>query len=318
MRIIQFEQRSPEWLDWRQGGIGASEAAAVIGQSPWDTAQELWEKKMGLRPGAKMNYAMQRGVDYEDEARAYFEERIGEEFTPICCQHDEADFVRASLDGINFGMTGGLEIKIPGLKTHQMALAGKVPIYYDYQMQHQMMVADWDFIWYGSYVPETKTGTHFKVHRNEEMIAELWEAEHDFWQHVLERRPMYSPEWGEAAAMWLMAGIDLDDAKIAKELAADRIRKLMPDGLNKFKAAGVTASVWDKFTGYDWVSIATDLGCDKLEDLDSFRPLVMGGYDELLIAEALKMSLEEMSTKYGMRSGEIFTVKPSTRKKSVN
>lgn len=316
MQIIEFEQRSPEWLDWRQGGIGASEAAAVIGQSPWETPQELWERKMGLRSGPKMNAAMQRGVDFEDEARAFFEDRIGEEFTPMCGQHDDAGFIRASFDGLTMGFTTGLEIKVPGMKTHQMVLAGKVPSYYQIQVQHQLLVAELDFLWFGSYVPETKSGHYLKVYRDEEMIAEIWESEHEFWQHVIERRPMYSPEWGEAAAMWLLAEVDLADAKKAKELAAERIRRLMPEGMGKFKAAGVTASVWDKFTGYDWSAVATALGFESVEALDKFRPMVPGSYDEQKVAEALGLSLEELSKQYGQRSGEIFTVKASSRKKS--
>lgn len=316
MQIVSYEQRSQEWLDWRQGGIGASEAAAILGRSPWETAQELWERKLGLRAGPTMNQAMRRGVEFEDEARAFFEDRIGEEFTPLCCQHDEAGFIRASLDGISASMSSGLEIKIPGLKTHQMALAGKVPEYYEIQMQHQMLVTGLEFIWYGSYVPETKTGVYFKVYRDDEMISELWEAEHDFWQHVIDRRPMYSPEWGEAAALWLMAEADLANSKKAKELATERLRALMPDGIKKFKAAGVTASVWDKFNGYKWSEVAADLGLEKIEDLDKFRPLVLGGYDESKIAEALGITLEELASKYGTRSDEIFTVKSTARKKN--
>lgn len=316
MQIIQHEQRSQQWLDWRQGGIGASEAAATVGKSPWETSQELWERKMGLRAGPKMNAAMQRGVDFEDEARVYFEERIGEAFTPMCAEHDEAGFIRASFDGVQMDFTSGLEIKVPGLKVYQMALSGKLPDYYEIQINHQMLVGGMDYLWYGAYSPELKQGAYFKVYRNEDLIEEIWEAEHDFWQHVMERRPMYSPEWGEAAAMWLLSEVDLADAKKAKELASERIRALMPQGLNKFKAAGVTASVWDKFTGYDWTAIAAALELENVEALDKYRPMVPGAYDEQKVAEALGVELDQLSSKYGMRSGEIFTVKASTRKKA--
>ena len=37
MKIIDVAQRSPEWLRWRSGGVTASEAAVVVGRSPYQT-----------------------------------------------------------------------------------------------------------------------------------------------------------------------------------------------------------------------------------------------------------------------------------------
>ena len=34
-----------EWLAEREKGIGASEVAAILGLSPWDTPFSLWLKK---------------------------------------------------------------------------------------------------------------------------------------------------------------------------------------------------------------------------------------------------------------------------------
>ena len=46
---IKVRHGSPEWLALRMKGIGASDAAAVLGLSNWKSNQELWEEKVGLR-----------------------------------------------------------------------------------------------------------------------------------------------------------------------------------------------------------------------------------------------------------------------------
>lgn len=42
-----FEPGSPEWHALRATGIGASEAAAVLGLSPWESPYSLWQRKAG-------------------------------------------------------------------------------------------------------------------------------------------------------------------------------------------------------------------------------------------------------------------------------
>ena len=38
-----------EWLKARQKGIGGSDAASVLGISPWKTNVQLWEEKTGIK-----------------------------------------------------------------------------------------------------------------------------------------------------------------------------------------------------------------------------------------------------------------------------
>lgn len=47
-----FEPNSPEWHEARTLGIGASEIAAVVGLSPFESAFSLWHRKKGNLPGA--------------------------------------------------------------------------------------------------------------------------------------------------------------------------------------------------------------------------------------------------------------------------
>ena len=46
-RIVQLTQGSPEWLEYRRSRRNASETAAVMGLSPWNTPYQLWLEKTG-------------------------------------------------------------------------------------------------------------------------------------------------------------------------------------------------------------------------------------------------------------------------------
>jgi putative phage-type endonuclease len=39
---------TPEWVQWRKGGLGASDLPAVLGLDPYRTEHELWQVKRGL------------------------------------------------------------------------------------------------------------------------------------------------------------------------------------------------------------------------------------------------------------------------------
>ena len=46
LTMIVCESRG-DWLKQRSSRIGGSDAAAVLGKSPWKTNQRLWEEKTG-------------------------------------------------------------------------------------------------------------------------------------------------------------------------------------------------------------------------------------------------------------------------------
>ena len=55
--IIKPKDRA-EWLKAREGGIGASEVAAVVGLSKWDSPYSLFLRKTGQVPPIEENDAM--------------------------------------------------------------------------------------------------------------------------------------------------------------------------------------------------------------------------------------------------------------------
>jgi putative phage-type endonuclease len=64
-RVARSDDR-PKWLKARMTGIGASEAAAVLGEDPWCSPYTLWAKKTGRLPEQDDNEAMEWGRRLED------------------------------------------------------------------------------------------------------------------------------------------------------------------------------------------------------------------------------------------------------------
>jgi putative phage-type endonuclease len=247
IRVEGLQQNTQEWLDWREGGIGGSEASAIMGTNPFTTVIECWQHKLHLIPPIQTNAAMQRGHDLEPDARFIFELEYGIKMPPICIIHPEHDFMRASLDGLSTDGNIVLEIKCPGLTTHREALAGKIKPYYYTQMQHQMAVAGAELCYYFSYtdLPDIEPTVKMEVPRDEEYIKRLTEREAIFWEYVLNNvEPDTSrfavkdagglngdtrtdPAWKNALQELLGARNVLLDAQSQYDLRESRINDLM-------------------------------------------------------------------------------------------
>lgn len=129
-------QGSPAWLEARRRYIGSSDTPIIMGISPFKTALELYNEKLGLVPPQKGNFATAKGHAMENVVRQKAEFKTGRRFEPIVFTEG---FLIASLDGFDGDTV--LEIKNPGREAHAIAKAGKLPPAYYAQMQHQMHVA---------------------------------------------------------------------------------------------------------------------------------------------------------------------------------
>ena len=180
-------QGSVEWLAHRMNFIGASEAAIIMGLSPWKTPYQLWEDKLGLSKPDEENFAMKRGSAMEPVAREAFERETGFSVFPFIVYHKEHDFMMASLDGLSLDGQTAVEIKCPGAKAHNMALEGIVPEYYMPQLQHQLACIGGDLIWYYSF--DGENGVALQVPRDDEYIKLMIEKEEEFWEMVRTETP---------------------------------------------------------------------------------------------------------------------------------
>lgn len=82
--LIKLVQGSAEWHAHRAQYRNASETAAVMGLSPWQTPYQLWALKTG-RSQPSINPAMARGTALEPLARAAYETRTDQVMQPLGC-----------------------------------------------------------------------------------------------------------------------------------------------------------------------------------------------------------------------------------------
>jgi putative phage-type endonuclease len=180
--ILELEQRSEVWHIARKSSVGSSEVSAILGTNPWKSAYQLWEEKTGRRSGQFTNAAMQRGIDYEDEARACLEAQIGLTFTPKVFRRTDKTFLMASLDGITEDGSTLCEIKCPSTNgLREYAQKGEAPPYYFSQMDYQMLVSGAKeavfFVWYSNeenYIVRITADENRQL-EVETKVTEFWE-----------------------------------------------------------------------------------------------------------------------------------------------
>lgn len=181
-----IKQNTPEWLAMRKNYIGASDSPKIMGVSPYGTAYDLWQEKLGLIADKETSWAMQRGHNLEEPARIAFEEMTGLLTAAEVKFHPKINYMMASIDGIDVEGKAMVEIKCPNKIDHAIATAGEVPEKYIPQLQHQLEVCDLEMAYYFSF--DGKTGVIVKVFRDDKYIQKLLQKEKDFWECVQEMK----------------------------------------------------------------------------------------------------------------------------------
>jgi putative phage-type endonuclease len=174
-----------EWLQWRRNGIGSSDAAIIMGVSPWRTPHQLWHDKVYGNTVQFENSSMTRGKELEPIARSWFEKTMNVAVFPKNKVHPTKDFIRASLDGIDVDDKVMVEIKCPNREDHFVALDKKVPEKYIPQLQHQLLVTGLQGMYYCSF--DGKNGAIVEVPRDNAYIESMFGEEQKFWDMVLKK-----------------------------------------------------------------------------------------------------------------------------------
>ena len=178
------KQNTPEWREWRNMKIGASDAPIIMGMSPWKNPVQLWKEKLGFIPEPPMTDKMQRGVDLEPAALEAFNAYTNASYEPLVMIHKQRPWMIASLDGWEPDSRQGVEIKCPGPRAHKQALEGTIHHYYVPQLQHQIEVANLDRIHYWSF--DGEKGVHLVCERDQAYIDRIMMHEKWFYQCMLD------------------------------------------------------------------------------------------------------------------------------------
>lgn len=146
--IIIKPANREEWLKAREDGIGASEVAAVVGLSPWETPFSLWLRKTGQVPALEENTAMHLGHLLEPIVVELWEEKTGFKAVKasakdIIYQDAEHPWRKVTPDRIAYeiGEDGKKHKVLLEIKTTRSAFdPDELPTHYLCQTQYQMHV----------------------------------------------------------------------------------------------------------------------------------------------------------------------------------
>ena len=178
MEVLLCEQRSEEWFKARLGVITASAAHKMnySGMRKTYFYQMLSERLTGIYVPLPINEYMQWGIDYEDEAREWYEATSGNTVEEVGFVFKDKDRrAGCSPDGL-VGKYGLIEIKCPMSKTHVLQVNEGPKLEYRRQMQFQMWTTGraWcDFVTYDPRMPEGLKGHIKRIPRDEKAIEQI-------------------------------------------------------------------------------------------------------------------------------------------------
>ena len=221
-------QGSEAWKNIRKQYVTATDAAVILGLSPWKTPYKLWRQKMDLDPPDEETEKMREGSRLEDHARKWFFEAYGILFTPKVVFKD---FMMASLDGMTDDDECIIEIKC-GQKSFEQAKQGIIPEYYRIQMQHQMYCSGLNEMTYLAFNGEVVITLTVELDR--EFVYEMIPKLREFYQCLIsfthptmtmrDYHQRSDPEWNNLVESYRNASQDL---KRVEQLEQDLRKELI-------------------------------------------------------------------------------------------
>ena len=199
-----------QWLEWRRKGIGGSDAAIVLGISPFATARDLYFDKLGVvsYKDDKSNWvALQIGHLLEDLVAEIFHKKTGFPIYQIkkMFYHPLYPYMLADVDyfvTLPSGETAILEIKTTnynGKDAWWMDGKETVPVNYEAQGRHYMAVTNLNHVFYCCLYGNSEDNVIIRhIERDAAYEEELTALEGIFWnENVLKKIPPPYTEDGD-------------------------------------------------------------------------------------------------------------------------
>lgn len=206
--LPEYAQDSPEWHEARRQGIGASEVAAILGLSAWQTPLDVYRAKMGVPNEIPENLAW-FGHRLEPVIAAWVTEKhreVGGLSDGYSARSIQWPWLTASPDYVALPDDTDADVPVE-LKTSSAYSKDKwrdgVPLGYQAQVQTQLAVLGAPYGWlavlHGGNDPEL-----YRVERDDTFISDiLVPRTKEFWEdHVLAHVPPEPSTLGEQALVW--------------------------------------------------------------------------------------------------------------------
>lgn len=280
---------TPTFLRERRTGVGGSDAAAILGVSPWSSALGAWALKRGIMPDTEASERMVWGNRLEHAIRTGFNQDYGTHYLkpPKMFRHERWPFAIGHLDGLEGRRV--LEVKKADFKSQEWGEQGTdtIPAHYYAQVQHYLLVvagevADVAVLFGGN------TMERYEVPANHHFQQALLDDEARFWQQVMTGtqpapdgstdagralRQLYprtevesveaTPELEQIASEYIRATATAAEASTEALRMRQQLEAYM-GAAGKLIGAGFTATLSDRKGSIRWREVATDLA-DQLE-----------------------------------------------------
>jgi putative phage-type endonuclease len=243
-----------EFDDRRRRGLGSTDAAAILGRSPWSSPWDVYAQKVGLAEVREPSLPMYLGLRLQSTVGDLYAHREGRRVRADTRQHTRRGlpWMVAHLDFRVWGAPREIVEAKTAWRTDGWGDDGsdEVPVHYWIQVQHQMAVVGADVV----HVAVLFGHRDFRVYhilRDDDFIDKLTAAEDEFWNgHVVPRVPPEidgtdaarrflnrrnphadaidlpaTPEQGEVVDRYRLALVNVDQA----EAERDRLRNVLID-----------------------------------------------------------------------------------------
>jgi putative phage-type endonuclease len=198
LRVVGDDDRA-SWLEWRRGGLGASDIAAVAGLSPFETPTGVYLKKIGLIADSDDEEWQRIARRLEPViGELYCDERPGWGVIEpqACVTHPEHPWMRATLDAKAIPPAeerptdpwAWLPFECKTTTRWNGDWGAEPPDYYQCQGQWQMAVTGTDRAILAA-LTDLRQFRWWEIPRRQGEIDLLMSIGEAFWHRVLERRP---------------------------------------------------------------------------------------------------------------------------------
>lgn len=196
--FVDTENLSREdWLSFRRKGIGGSDAAAIMGMSPFCTKRDLYYDKLGIQPVVDEEednwVAKEVGHRLEDLVAEIFSRKTGLKVYPVrkMFRHPLYPFMLADVDFfIDFpdGTKGILECKTTNYNCQNKWANDSTPVNYEYQGRHYMAVMNIDRMYFACLYGNNENEFFIRyMERDMDIEEDLIAEEEYFWKENVEK-----------------------------------------------------------------------------------------------------------------------------------
>lgn len=218
------------WLERRRGLMTASSAAAVFGEHPFITPEQLQAEKLGLLPERGMTVPMERGRIFEDLAVQRFVEKEQREVELIGLRvHPEHPLIAATADRKLIEdiehPPGVLEVKVPMWRTFAQIKRNGLPPYMIVQAKLEAAVWGFDETTMAVWDTQSLELLTFPVPADPQLTADMIGQLEAWWErHIVNREPIEETK-------------PLEDLPAVKGMVTHRSDRLFEDAVRDYLEA---------------------------------------------------------------------------------